>query len=448
MALPTTEPALKTYVLSEADAVVSNSSGNKRVEFNLYTTEQDARYWFRIQACYGQVEANLCGPMEYTDAFLDSYLDSDPQVSGWINPYYLGSNQITGLAKFSSGATGRSIYLKDENGQILAQQAGDTTYNYFTFDNLDQIPQLSAANLPTEIIVEAYSSTTGIRKELGNFTLSRHDNPDLVAMDDTITVPKGKTTPLNLIGNDVIDGDPLAVEIIEHPIAGTITASGINVQYTPPNDYFTGTVSFKYQLKDHPVGQQNAGKTSNIATVQLTVEGDNGIPVGGADSATAHVNIATSSARADQPELSARASTTVNSTTTVTGNETVTIAVLANDSDDGGIENLTIIDGEISGTKGFIALSEDKRSILYTPAQNQYEGETFYYRATDGKGGVSSPTPVNVEVIAEVDPLPTPTIALNGDGTKTAVWLTNSELTKYKVERKLTTPSVGRCPQY
>ncbi|MFT4924636.1 MAG: RHS repeat-associated protein [Phenylobacterium sp.] len=396
-----TEPAIKSYIVTTEDALTTQIEGVNRLEFRLYSTEVNAQYYFKVDACYGNITDNLCSTSSDSSESFSTYIESNPSISGHLDGYVLGSKKITGQVAFSSSATGRMVYLKTTNHQILAQQAFTGTTNDFSFDNLDLMTGLSSAALPVELEIVAHSATLNLSQVLGHFTLTRYENPELIAVADTITVAKGGSSFLSLVGNDTFDADPLTIVIVEQPLAGTVTTTGINATYTAPNAYFSGELNFKYQLTDAPIGQPDAAKTSNIVTVNLTVSGDNTSPVANPDTAVAQVDISddSSSNIADKTPSAENGISTLNVSNrqTLATNQTITIDVLGNDKDDDN-NDLMIVPDIISGIHGNVAISADGKSLHYTPANNQIEDDAFYYRATDGKGGISKPTLVKVGI--------------------------------------------------
>ena len=94
-----------------------------------------------------------------------------------------------------------------------------------------------------------------------------------MANDDTATTTEGIAVTVNVVANDTdSDGsiDPATVVIVSNPANGTVVNNGDGtVTYTPAATY-TGTDSFTYTVND------NAGATSNIATVSITVNSSGG----------------------------------------------------------------------------------------------------------------------------------------------------------------------------
>lgn len=165
---------------------------------------------------------------------------------------------------------------------------------------------------------------------------------------------------------------------------GTVTSSSGMLRYTPSAN-FNGTDSFTYTIRD-------SGSLSATTTVIVTV-----VPVN------------------DAP-------TPVNNSGTLAEDTSVTLAVLANDTDPDG-DPLTIA-AVTQGTKG--AVSFDSQAVTYTPATNANGSDSFTYTVSDGNGGTAvvtvsiTITPVNDLPVAADD-----TGSLNEDGWLSVSFLAN-----------------------
>ena len=186
------------------------------------------------------------------------------------------------------------------------------------------------------------------------------------ATNDTANSTDGESVTINLLENDFdVDGDVLGISNLGAPSNGTVEVNGNgNVTYTP-NANFEGTDSFTYEACD-------ASGACDEATVSIQVS-DNG---------TGNENIAPSS--------------TDDSANSENG-ESVTINVLANDTDPEGavlgISNL----GEANN--GTVELDENG-NIIYTP-NDGFEGtDSFTYEACDEMGECDVAT-VEVQVTLE-----------------------------------------------
>ncbi|MBI4311414.1 MAG: tandem-95 repeat protein [Chloroflexi bacterium] len=154
-----------------------------------------------------------------------------------------------------------------------------------------------------------------------------------------------------VLGNDTdADGDPLTAVIVAGPAHGTLTlnANG-SFTYTPAANY-NGGDSFTYRANDGKAG-------SNVATASIDVIAVNHAPVAVNDSYSTNEDTA----------LSVGAP-----------------GVLGNDTDaERNPLTAALVTGPAHGTLSFNA----NGSFTYTPASNYNGGDSFTYRANDGKAG-------------------------------------------------------------
>lgn len=175
-------------------------------------------------------------------------------------------------------------------------------------------------------------------------------NAPVTANPDSATTLKNVATTINVLLNDTGTYNPGTV-VAAVPSAGAAAAQlNGTVIFTPAVD-FTGLATFSYTVQDL------LGNVSNAATVSVTVSGaaGNNAPIANGDSAaTLDVN-------------------------------PVTIAVLANDTDEGvpvvpaGV-TVTLLTQPASGAA---VLNLDK-TITYTPVVGFQGSVTFTYRINDG----------------------------------------------------------------
>lgn len=163
--------------------------------------------------------------------------------------------------------------------------------------------------------------------------------------DTALVVPAG-----GVLSNDTdADSDPLTAAVVTNPSHGTLTlnADG-SFTYTPVANY-NGSDSFTYRAND---GSDN----SNVATVTITVNAVNDLPVANNDSYGTNQ---------DTPlNISAA-------------------GVLSNDTDVDG-NSLTATNAG-TPSHGTLTLNADG-SFLYTPDAGYVGGDSFTYTANDGTG--------------------------------------------------------------
>ena len=185
---------------------------------------------------------------------------------------------------------------------------------------------------------------------------------DTASVNENVGTTAGTTSvTINLTNNDtdIEDASLQVVAISDISIGSVVNNKNGTVTYSVDGDY-NGTATFNYTVMD-------SGGATDTASVTVTIVAQN-----------------------DPPRA-------VNDSRTIVEDNSVTIAVLTNDSDVEG-DTLSITDAygsshgttEVSGT-----------DIIYTPDENYYGSDSFWYDISDGNGGTASArvnitiTPVN-----------------------------------------------------
>ena len=183
-------------------------------------------------------------------------------------------------------------------------------------------------------------------------------NQPPVAVADATNTLKNVAVTINVLANDSDpNGYALTIQSVTPPSNGSTAIVGTNILYTPTTG-FTGTDTFTYTCFD-------AHYDTASATVAVTV---------------------------NQPSPP----TLVNDTATTTQNTSVTIPVLANDTD---LYSLPLsLQSITQPTRGTAAIAGT--NVVYTPNNYWYGLDTFTYTAGDGYGpnaaatvSVSTPFP-------------------------------------------------------
>lgn len=191
-------------------------------------------------------------------------------------------------------------------------------------------------------------------------------NTSPVANNDSVSTNEDTMASISPLNNDSDDAplNLLTLTIVSLPSNGSVVKSGVNFQYTP-NANFHGSDSFTYKLTD------SGGKDSSVATVTVTVNSVNDLPVANNDSLT------------------------------VNEDQSGNVFILANDTDADG-DVLTYINVNVSQpSNGSVGVESDK--VVYTPSANFSGTDSFTYTVSDGTGNSNSAT-VNVTVSPVVDP--------------------------------------------
>jgi hypothetical protein len=202
-----------------------------------------------------------------------------------------------------------------------------------------------------------------------------------VGNDDTATVLEDGSVIVNVLANDTdVDAGTLRVFSYAPGAHGTVTKNADETLTYTPAPGFSGTDSFPYQVED-------AGNLRDGAIVTVTVTPVNDAPVAAADSAT------------------------------VAEDGSVTVSVLANDTDPEN-DNLTVT-AVTQGANGSVTINAGS-TVTYTPAANFSGTDAFTYTISDGNGGTATGTvsitvtPVNDAPAANAD---TATVAEDGSVT-------------------------------
>lgn len=184
-----------------------------------------------------------------------------------------------------------------------------------------------------------------------------------VARDDAATVRSGQSVTVQVLGNDTDpDGGTLSLVSVTTPSRGTAAVSGSAVVYTAPAD-FVGTATFDYTI----------GNPSNLR-------------------ATARVTVTVTAPPAAPPVAR-------DDTATVVAGQTVSIPVLANDSDPANLR--LSIDAVTPPTRGTATIRGD--AIAYAAPADFAGTATFGYTIVNTAGERAS-----ARVTVTVTPAPAP----------------------------------------
>lgn len=177
-----------------------------------------------------------------------------------------------------------------------------------------------------------------------------------MAINDTSTTDEDTAVVIDAINNDEdVDGDSLNIIQVGMAANGTAVIQGNILLYTPTANFY-GTDVFTYTISD--------GQFAHTATVTMSVNPVNDLPVAGDDVATTKTNTA------------------------------VVINVLVNDADPIEGSALTITQIE-TPTHGHVLIVGD--TILYTPDPSYVGVEQFTYTISDGEDSVTATITVLVE---------------------------------------------------
>lgn len=274
--------------------------------------------------------------------------ENDSYTTGEDTPLTVAAKGI--LANDTDGdssALSAALVSGPAHGSLTLNPDGSFTYtpdaNYHGFDSFTYRTSDGVASSDTATVTLTINAV--------------NDAP--TAADDSYTLDEDATKTVSapgLLANDVdVDGEALTASLVSAPANGTLTLNlDGSFSYTPNANYH-GTDSFTYQVSD-------GNSTSNSATVNLTVNPANDIPVIADDS------FATNE---DTPLVVSAA------------------GVLANDTDlDGDALSAAMV---TAPTHGSLTLNSDG-SFTYTPDANYHGPDSFSYQASDGTAGSSVAT--------------------------------------------------------
>jgi hypothetical protein len=236
-------------------------------------------------------------------------------------------------------------------GSVLVN--GDGTVSYMHDDSV------TTADSFTYTINDNVGATSNI----ATVTLVINDVP--VAGDDSTSLNEGSTININLASNDIdtVGGLNLnSITIVNPPVNGNVIVNGDGtVDYTH-NGSETISDSFTYSIND------SNGSTSNVATVNITINSVNDLPV----------------ALNDNAIVDEGAMININ----LASNDT--------DNDDGiDIDSINIINAPINGS---VFVNADG-TVDYTHDGSLTTSDSFTYTISDLSGAISNIATVNVNVI-------------------------------------------------
>ena len=213
-----------------------------------------------------------------------------------------------------------------------------------------------------------------------------------VAVADTGTMAEnGVATPFSVLSNDTdAEGDNLTVSapaIISGDADGTVSTDGTTVTYEPSDD-FNGTTVISYTITDDGTTDSTPDPLGATGSLTITVVADavNSAPVASGDTQTL-----------------------------IEDSATVSIDVLANDSDIDASDSLAVIAVLTDGT-GLV--TTDGELVYYTPATDFTGTETITYTVEDDDSANGGAAPLTdtaeliIRVLAQDDP-PAESVAIS-----------------------------------
>ena len=228
-------------------------------------------------------------------------------------------------------------------------------------------PQVSGADSLVETFDYAVTDGDVIRTATVSITVNNVNSAPFIE-DDLISVSESETVDLDVLGNDSDPNPGDVINIIAINSEGLIgqvliNPDGKSIRYVAPEvkDVSEISESFTYTASD--------GEVSSTATVTITVLNANDAPV----------------AEDDVFEALEQ--------------ESITLNVLANDSDPDGEGTLTLVSIDSETTLGQAVISEDGQSIIYSSASLQ-DGvsisDGLSYTVSDGQATATATVSIKV----------------------------------------------------
>ncbi len=220
----------------------------------------------------------------------------------------------------------------------------------------------------TYTVNDNVGSTTNIASV--SITISPVNDVPL-AVNDTVSVSKNTVIAIDVAANDSdVDGTLVlsSVSVVTQPVNGTANvnpSTGI-VTYTP-TPFYIGSDSLTYTIDD------NLGGTSNVATVLITVTGNNEFPVA------------------------------VNDTVNTTEDTPTNISVLANDYDLDGTLDSTSVVILANPQNGNASVNPVTGVVTYTPNLDFFGNDSLQYTMKDKQGAISNAAKVLIAIDSSND---------------------------------------------
>lgn len=260
---------------------------------------------------------------------------------------------------------GEAAIVSDEEGDYITYTPDDH-YNgpdQFTYTIIDNKGNSSTATVYVNVAGES------------DDPVANDDGSEETPLQVTEDTPEEIDVLANDTDPDIAYGDNIHVEEVTEPSSGSveIARDGSSVIYTPDAN-FNGADEFTYRLED------DAANSSEWATVYITVEGVNDIPVAVDDDAGDGEPIA------------------------VDEDGEVTINVLDNDYDYDILYGDAVSINSLQDPSNGVLANLGDGNIRYTPNENYYGTDQFTYSIIDGQGSISNFATVYLTVLPVNDP--------------------------------------------
>ncbi len=285
------------------------------------------------------------------------------------------TNLLDGPSELLTADTSGTAITATFSGGVLTLTGSDSEAHYqqvlrtITYNNTAPSPNTTTRTI--EFVANDGADDSNLA--IAHVVIVPQNSPP-VASDDAASVDEGATVNIDLAGNDTdADGIDLAgIQVVSGPAHGSLVVNlDGTVDYAHDGSETTGD-SFAYTIDD------NLGSTSSVATVVITIQPTNDVPVA------------------------------VDDQFTLVAEDTIHVAapgLVANDSDaDGDALSVTLVSGPANGT---LSLNADG-SFSYTPNPGYVGNDRFTYQVDDGSGTGGTATVKFAILVAPDVPLSDP----------------------------------------
>jgi len=362
-------------------SLVVNNPLNKELQYSLRSLASNGNVEFPTQGTGKIAEVAVRythnGSETQADAFTFAVIDaSNNSASKRINVIIIPVNDDP-VAKDDQATT---IENQSVNINVLVNDT-DPESDELSLLEITIKPQHGVATFSDNIVIYVpdtnyigednfvYELTDGDKTAKANVTVivTKKPNTAPTANNDTAVAQQNQPIAINILNNDSDpDNDRLSVTISVQPQNGTALANNEGLVIYTPNIGFSGVDRFVYAVNDGRGGQDTAEVTITVFSVNTP------------------------------PNAS-------NDFITTNQNESITIAVLANDSD---LDNDPLtISSSTTPANGFVNIN-DATTITYTPKTGFSGTDSFSYTISDGQGGTDTVSVV-IQVNAAVNQAPT-----------------------------------------
>ncbi len=332
--------------LSDDSGVIATSDPSDNTDARIVQNLPAGRYYLEVTGVgsstspysdYGSLgQYFITGSVPSSSTSNDTTPPS-PNPMGWsVTPYTVGSSSISMTALTASDDSG----LVEYQFNCVAGASGCTNSAWQTSTSYTATSLSAGSAYSYQVVARDLYNNLTSASAIATATTPSNSPPS--AGNDSASTNEDSAITINTLANDSDpDGQSLSITTVGSAANGTTSTNGSTVTYTPKAD-FSGSDSFSYTVSD-----------------------------GAGGSATAMVSISISPVN-DAP-------TAINDSGSVATNGTVTIDVLANDSDkEGSLLSLVNVG---SANKGSISINNNK--VIYIAGKKR-GNDTVTYTVSDG----------------------------------------------------------------